>query len=1091
MGSKQLEQLRAMGIAMGMEQDNKKRLAVMMGARNLLDGHVIEELLRELSVDRPPDAEPLAGLLNLLMELREKWHESIIRDSMLGTLTDRVRSGEITLRHAEGQARLAASTDGDYVVELLADRAVELASRDPREAVAPGRILAAAVDTEEPLDGHETSWVMANLAWVDVAGRALERCPDARMQRHAGVRGERVRRWAEVHDRQEVRSGACMLLAALAMRLYRSPPPQGYQELQEIDWRIRLILHADERLARDLLLPGTMEFLQNPLRPAPWRQAAEMAEAHLREALAVSPADSRRRSAAAVELARLLAATGGRRGEREAGRLGDQALSEAGGLSRLGILALQSRVGMAVDLAAVVAEMKEIDVGWAVSEHGLVDASWMAVEILDVFTQVQPATALDWARRWEPVVVRCGRDQLIERHWLLRLAAHVALLAMGTDGFSRGLDGLQPEEQLFISAWDMYGAGDYHRASNLFAMLNSGSSGLVADHSAAFQWIEVHARFWAILQLETREKLRLLPDSIVELLHLGFRWSPFTAVHMVILDELRGPNAKEIDSFVDCLERLVIPLERVHGDVGREFAHHVATYAVNLTASPSAEIDMDHLARLMQAGCGARYAAAMRARVRVDPSEDADVTALLERVAHWQRLRDSQAAGEEADEDVFFEIKLTSYATGTEQSDGVDPVAVLNNIQMRADSFLDNLLLAAVPNDIPPIVSLAELQSNLGERTALLLTLIGQMDPPTGPPLVFSLLVSQEMVVGGGVRQDYVSDDMNYFNAPDGGLWLSTVMGRTVAGARWMVQQYAKPDVLSLTAEEGFAADMQVGHFLASNVRAAMEILRKRGVDHLCIVPYGPLRVCPMHLLGAPGRMLADDWIVSYLPHAALLGRPRPSSLVRSGPVASVGISYPTLGLGVPTNAPVDTTGQARTIAELFGAEPVLNASATPAAVIRALQTSRRVHIAAHGEMNARAPAFQAVQLAPSEGDDGRLRAADLLALDLNGLELVTLSACESALVRFDHADNPRGLAPTLLLRGAQTVVGTLWPVKARVAATFFPALYGELSHHDTGMLDAYALAFQRTRRAHPELRDWGAFYFMGDWRRTPQEDVT
>jgi CHAT domain-containing protein len=140
--------------------------------------------------------------------------------------------------------------------------------------------------------------------------------------------------------------------------------------------------------------------------------------------------------------------------------------------------------------------------------------------------------------------------------------------------------------------------------------------------------------------------------------------------------------------------------------------------------------------------------------------------------------------------------------------------------------------------------------------------------------------------------------------------------------------------------------------------------------------------------------------------------------------------------------------------------------------------------------MNAWAPAFQAVQLAPSEGDDGRLRAADLLALDLNGLELVTLSACESALVRFDHADNPRGLAPTLLLRGADAVVGTLWPVKARVAETFFPALYGELSRN-TGLLDAYALAMQRTRRTHSELRDWGAFYFMGDWRGTPREDAT
>src|ERR1035438_5320501 len=304
MSSKKLEQLRAMGIAMGMEKDNKQRLAAIMRARNLLAGHVIEELLTELSLDRPPDAEPLAGLLHILMDLREKWQESITRDSTLAMLVDGVQRGEITLRHAEERAGLAASTDGDYVVELLADKAVALARRDPWAAVVPGRLLAAAVDTEEPFSGRETPWVVANLAWVDVAGRALERCPDARMQRHAGTRGERVRRWAEAHDRQELRARACMLLAALSLRLHKDLPPDWDGELDEVDWRTRLIMHAEERMARDLMVPGTMEFPRNPLRPAPWDRAAGVAEAHLREALAVSPTDSRS-GAAAVELARL------------------------------------------------------------------------------------------------------------------------------------------------------------------------------------------------------------------------------------------------------------------------------------------------------------------------------------------------------------------------------------------------------------------------------------------------------------------------------------------------------------------------------------------------------------------------------------------------------------------------------------------------------------------------------------------------------------------------------------------------------------------------------------------------------------------
>ena len=1002
----------------------------------------------------------------------------------LAAVLNRVRRGEITLHHAEETIRRTASADVDDAVKMLAAQAVALARNDPWAAVVPARLAAAAVDTEEPLTGQETPWVEGNLAWVDVAGRAVEFCPDARLQRHAALRGERVRRWAEVRGCQELRARTCTLIAALALRLHRAAPPRGYAELDEPVWSARLTLHADERMGLDLLAPGTLDYPQNPLRPAPWERAAWVAEAHLREALAVTPPVSR--GSPAGELARLLI-TAGTLDPHELGRLTRQALGGAGGLSRAGILALHRRLGMTKDVAWL-AELDEIDVEAAVDELGLVDASRIAVDVLESIADETPDAGLAWARRWEPAVMASGHDLVVEYHWFRRAGAVAAVLNRRAAASPDGLEGLEPDEQLFLSAMAMLGADQPLPASKILSLLNAMPGDLVAGHQATFRWLVMHARFRAALKLDWPARLPLLTDVLVDMLTMGFRAWPMTVL-VNVMHELDHPAPQETDLWITFLERLVIPLERAYGDAAREFVHGIAMHLVDglfpRSINTGQAVTPVNIVGLLQVISGARYAAAVRARARVDTAGDADVQAALERVRHWQRQRDDRSAWEGQEDDfnnLHFETAVTSYATGSEQSDGADPEAVLGNVQMRADALLDARLLDAVPNDDPPSLSLEELRANLDQRTALLLTFIGRVDPPVGPPCLFTVLISHETTVCAGIKEENLPGDAQFWTARDGGLWLTSSLGITVAQLRRLVQEYSRPDLMSAAAAEAFASDGQVEHYLGQVVREEMERLRKRGVDHLCVVPYGPLRVFPMHLLGAPGRMLADDWIVTYLPHATLLGRQPSLSAARAHPITSVGISYTALGMAEPSNAPVDTTGQARAVAALFGVDPLLDAHATPETVVDALLTSRRVHIAAHGEMNARAPAFQSVQLAHGKGGDHRLRAADLLGLDLDGLELVTLSSCESALGRFDHADNPRGLPATLLLRGAGAVVGTLWPVKARVAETFFPLLYGELSR-DLCVLDAYAVALGSTRRAHPEPRDWGAFYFLGDWR--------
>jgi CHAT domain-containing protein len=245
------------------------------------------------------------------------------------------------------------------------------------------------------------------------------------------------------------------------------------------------------------------------------------------------------------------------------------------------------------------------------------------------------------------------------------------------------------------------------------------------------------------------------------------------------------------------------------------------------------------------------------------------------------------------------------------------------------------------------------------------------------------------------------------------------------------------------------------------------------GRRHLVIVPHGPLHFAPLHLLHLDGRPLAEAWTVTYLPNIALLER-----LMSPPPHGKTGMAAVGLGFAEGPLSPIpEAVQEAEAVAAKFGSQALLDADATENAVFEALAGARLFHIATHGVHNVAAPAFQSLYVA-----DERVSAHELLRLDLHGLELVTLSACETALGRFDAADNLRGIPAHLLLRGASAVVGTLWPVESQTSRDFFTTLY-EMLHDGSSKLTAFAAAQKRTRAAHPQYRDWGAFYYMGDWR--------
>ncbi|MFJ6510664.1 CHAT domain-containing protein [Streptomyces sp. NPDC091406] len=249
---------------------------------------------------------------------------------------------------------------------------------------------------------------------------------------------------------------------------------------------------------------------------------------------------------------------------------------------------------------------------------------------------------------------------------------------------------------------------------------------------------------------------------------------------------------------------------------------------------------------------------------------------------------------------------------------------------------------------------------------------------------------------------------------------------------------------------------------------------RAQGKNRLLLWPHGALHYLPVALCEVGGRTIADDWAVTTIVGLEALTsadgpvRPRRTAVLSS---ATGGVLH-----GLPAEPALER--HARSVATAVRADAVTGRAATRARLLAELATADRVHLAVHGTMDQDAPWLHCLYLTPDEDDDGRVFAHDFLELDLSGVRLVTLAACESALGRFDRVDNVRGVPAALITAGVQAVVGCLWAVRPEVATFFYHTL-----HLRAGEVDDPERAFRQaqvvTRYQYPHFRDWGAFTYL------------
>ena len=142
------------------------------------------------------------------------------------------------------------------------------------------------------------------------------------------------------------------------------------------------------------------------------------------------------------------------------------------------------------------------------------------------------------------------------------------------------------------------------------------------------------------------------------------------------------------------------------------------------------------------------------------------------------------------------------------------------------------------------------------------------------------------------------------------------------------------------------------------------------------------------------------------------------------------------------------TRFEAEAIASSFGdrARVYTGADAHEDRVREISGSLRALHFACHGLIDHHFPLESGLALSAGDDDDGLLQAWEIMEDIRVDVDLVTLSACETALGRESDSEGLVGLVSAWEYAGARAVLASLWPVADEATATLMADFYRELA---------------------------------------------
>jgi CHAT domain-containing protein/tetratricopeptide (TPR) repeat protein len=297
----------------------------------------------------------------------------------------------------------------------------------------------------------------------------------------------------------------------------------------------------------------------------------------------------------------------------------------------------------------------------------------------------------------------------------------------------------------------------------------------------------------------------------------------------------------------------------------------------------------------------------------------------------------------------------------------------------------------------------------------------------------------------------------------------------------------------------------QIGRALLSDLPP----LGGSGLRNVIIVPDGALSLIPFELLAvrdsrdAGEKLLLERAPVFYTPSAGLLlrdswGKPgagsppwRRQMLAFADPAAQ-----PASGGGLFDTVTSDSgrwarlpmsSEEVRSIAGLIagGSELHLGPDAKKQYLMTRSAGVPLLHVSTHAMADYIDPERSGILFAPQTDRDRAdfLFLREIYGLNLKGLDLAVLSACDTETGKLVGGEGVEGFGKAFLSAGANSTVTTLWPVEDQATAEFMKQFYYALA---SGSSKGEALRHAKleflhsgSRLAHPKY--WAAFVLNGD----------
>jgi len=258
---------------------------------------------------------------------------------------------------------------------------------------------------------------------------------------------------------------------------------------------------------------------------------------------------------------------------------------------------------------------------------------------------------------------------------------------------------------------------------------------------------------------------------------------------------------------------------------------------------------------------------------------------------------------------------------------------------------------------------------------------------------------------------------------------------------------------------------------------AAAEIASKK---RLGIIATGVLNYIPFQMLGktlANGEfnLLANQFAIFYVSSTNILR------------LADTERNMKIIAFGNPDKTLPSTEREVAEIKKLYPSSTVfLHDQATEEKVKTAGEDFTVMHFATHGNLDYEdfTQSFLTMAGGKDIDGDGKLTLEELWGMEvMNHLDIVVLSACQTAVTKGSAESSPVSPASGFLQNGVKSVVATLWKVDDEATSLLMTEFYKNMRTMATldALREAQVTLSRNPKYQHPYY--WAGAILLGDWR--------